>query len=240
MSDPTNSPASGTQPTVPAPAPAPAPAQAPTPAPPAAPVGGIPAPAVVEYAPTGDAALDLALEYVGRQGLGPDSEEVKAASAGDFSKLRAKLGAEGERHIALAEQVFQRKAEATKAAEAKTLSEIHGAVGGEANWQAIVTWAAAEATAEQKAEINKVISQGGLPAQLLAQALAREYNAKAPKVGKSALKPGASAAPAGSEAPLSRAEYIKALANIRHTVTNWEQSPQYRALNAKYMASKAR
>lgn len=224
----------------PSPAPAPAPAAPPATAPaqPPAPAGGIPAPTVVEYAPTGDPALDLALEYVGRQGLGPDSEEVKAASAGDFSKLRAKLGAEGERHIAIAEQVFQRKAEATKAAEAKTLSDIHGAVGGEENWKAIVAWAAKEATPEQKAEINKVVSQGGMAAQLLAQALAREYNAKAPKVGKSALKPGATASAAGPEGPMSRAEYIQALAKIRNTATNWEASPQYRALNAKYLASK--
>lgn len=225
-------------------APAAAPVAAPVAAPavPAAPApasASIPAPAIVEYAPTGDAALDIALEYIGQQGLGPDSEEVKLATSGDFTKLRAKLGPGGEKFVKLAEQAHAAKVSADKAKDAEILSTVHAAAGGEQTWNAVLAWAGKEATPEQRTEINRVINLGGLAAASLASQLTQEYHRKAPKVGKSAVPSDAPSSKGEPQGTMTRADYMKALTSLRGKVgANFEASPQYRELNARYFAGR--
>lgn len=216
-----------------------APPQTVQPAPATPAPAGIPAPIVVEYAPTGDAALDVALEYIGQQGLGPDSEEVKLATSGDFSKLRAKLGPGGEKFVKLAEQAHAAKVSADKAKDAEILSTVHSAAGGEQTWNAVLEWAGKEATPEQRTEINRVINLGGLAAASLASQLTQEYHRKAPKVGKSAVPSDALSSKGEPQGTMTRADYMKSLATLRGKLgASFEASPQYRELNARYFAGR--
>lgn len=172
------------------------------------PAAPAPQDAIVEYNPTGDAGLDLALEFIGKLGIGPDREDMKAATQGDFSKLRETLKGLGdkakgyERYVALAEGVHQRRNADRTASETKTLAAIHESVGGKANWDAIHAWVAQEASEEQKQEITAAFRAGALPAQAMASQLAALYqqSGQSRLPAKSAVKDTAGGVPASSGA----------------------------------------
>ena len=62
-------------------------------------------PNVVEYEPTGDVSLDIALGFFGRQGLGLDSPELAEAAKGNFAYLEAKLDLNATQKPCLAAQM---------------------------------------------------------------------------------------------------------------------------------------
>jgi hypothetical protein len=173
----------------------------------------------IEYEPTGDVGLDMALNFVGKAGIDANHPAMLAAKDGDFSILKATLAAKGvqgwEQFVALGEVAYTRTAaEAEKKATAGR-EAVYKEAGGEENWSAIKAWAGTNATAEEKAEINALLNQGGLAArgavQYLAGAYARANNVEVnPRdaLANAAAGRGAQTATAG---PLSSREYATAV-----------------------------
>lgn len=251
-----------TQPTTPAPA-APAAPAAPT-TPPAAPpaatsvlIGDQPAPTTppaasptpttstgVEYEPTGDVGLDMALNFMGKQGLTADHPAMVAAQNGDFTILKATLaqkGAQGwEQFVALGEAAYTRAtAEAnTKAAAGR--EAIFKEVGGEDAWKQIQTWAGANATPEEKTEINALLAQGGLAARTAARYLATAYNGANNVVVNPAdplANAGRASAPIASNGPLDARAYANEVALLNRKLGGrMEQSREYATLQQRRAA----
>lgn len=134
----------------------------------------------VEYEPTGDVGLDMALAFMGKAGLGVEHPAMKAASNGDFTILKATLAAKGvqgwEQFVALGEAAFARTQENEKAKATQVAELVHKEAGGKEQWQAVQQWAAANATPEEKAQVNALLNQGGLAAKGAVQYLLGAYS----------------------------------------------------------------
>lgn len=240
---------------------APAPVQQPVvPAPgapvaPAAPVAP-PAPAIPEptsdgkLEPTGDPGLDLAIEFVNAAGIKGNDPAIEAAREGDFTLLEAKLAALGdkakgwERHVALAKQAFERHTAAVEAENAKVRDTVFSVVGGEANWKAIQAFASANASPEEKAQINAAFAAGGLQAKSAAIYLAQVYQkAQAKNPGyKEPAAPVKPNAPAGGDGttPMTARAYAQAVAKLQAQAKGRDVSgtPEYAALQQQRLAAK--
>lgn len=200
----------------------------------------------VVYNPTGDTALDLALQFVGRLGFGPDRDDMKAAQKGDFTKLEANLKALGDkakgydRYLAAAKESYKRVQDGKSSREAAIVKTIEDSVGGAANWKAIHEWVAKEASPEQKQEITAAFGAGTYAAAAMARQLADLYRqsgvSKIPP--KSAVGQNAEGAPAASgNGPISPAEYK---AEVRRLEAKFgyrlTETPEYRDLQARRRA----
>lgn len=195
----------------------------------------------VEYEPTGDAALDVALSFIGNLGIAGNDPAMQAAAVGNFALLEAKLATLGDKAqgwqqmIALAKQA--QAASAAKVAEqvAQTDKAILSVVQSADNWKAITTWAAKTATPEEKAEINRMIDGGPVQARAAATLLLEAYR-KATGTAINPPNPARSASPAAdtSGGPLSPREYATAVAALHRKLgTRMESSQEYRALQAR-------
>lgn len=206
-------------------------------------------PVVIEFNPTGDAGLDMALGFFGKLGLGPGDAAFDAAANGDFAMLKAKLGQLGskavgfEGFVALAEQAYAKGAEENKATVAKNVADIHKAVGGEANWKAIQTWASANAEPSEKVGVNAALKAGGIQAKAMALWLADKYSKASGTTVEPApvLAPGAGGKP---ESPntgghLSAAQYAVETQKARQKLGyRFEGSKEYASLQARRMAGR--
>lgn len=206
------------------------------------------APAPV-FEPTGDAGLDLALEFVSKLGIPADDPAIKAAESGDFTALEEamkKLGkkAEGyEKFMLLAQQAVTRMAAETQARRQKDWQAIHEAVGGDEAWTAISQWAATQATAQERAEVNAGLALGGRVAVATAKYLAdlhqRSSNAALP--AKSPIAPGAKGTPPVN-APLTKEQYAAEYAALHRKYRgdpNLDSIPEVAALNQRRLRAKA-
>lgn len=192
----------------------------------------------VTYEKTGDVGLDMALDFVGKLGFGPEDAAMVAAGKGDFSLLRAKLGALGdkaagyENFLALAEKSHADGA-AKAAAKVKADTEaIHSAVGGPENWAAISKWAGENADPAERASINAVLKEGGFAAKLVAQGLAERYNRASGTVVEpaNAIAKDAAGKPDQPE-PLSARGFADESAKLRvKHGADFERTPAYKAL----------
>lgn len=237
------------------PAPAPAPTEAPAPAPAAklelddpdaeAAKANEPGPEPIVYNETGDPALDLALDFVGARGFGPDHPAMKAAEKGDFAPLRRALAAMGdkakgyERFLALGEKAFKESAAKAETANAQLQETIHKAVGGQEEWEAVRAWASGAASPEEKASINAALKLGGPAAVAMAKELAGLYRANP----KSTQNPAATTNPnasgkAASQGPLTAAQYASEAAALRAKIGyGFDSSPEYAALQGRRLAA---
>lgn len=222
--------------------------------PPAAPAPAAPVPAPVELAPTakfeptGDPLLDTALDYVAGLGIASTDPVIEAARDGDFGPLEAKLAALGDkakdkdRYLALAKRAYEDTVRKADEHNAKVTSIVHSVVGGEANWTAIQTWASAQATDEEKAQINAAFAAGGLQAKAAADYLAKAFTkAGRPGVPKTpATKPEAAAAPAG-DSPLTARDYARQVEELSRKNRGGDVShlPEYQTLRARRLAGRA-
>lgn len=225
-------------PDVTAPLPDAAPAAPAAPAPEAAPA------APVTFEPSGDAALDIVLGFIGANGLGPDSPEVQAASRGDFVALEAALKAKGakgyEQYLALGKSLYEKNAKEAAAKDEADKAAILSAVGGEEAWADIRTWAGANAEEAERSAINAAFQSGGMQAKAMAVYLkglyekSSDYTAK----GRGARNPNASTSAVPSSGALSPEQYKAAVgeltANLRGRAL--EDSPEYRVLQSRRMA----
>lgn len=196
----------------------------------------------VEYEPTGDVGLDMALNFVGKVGIGVNHPAMLAAQTGDFSILKATLAAKGvqgwEQFVALGEVAYTRTtAEAEKKATAGR-EAVYKEAGGEDNWNAIKTWAGSNATAEEKAEINALLNQGGLAArgavQYLAGAYAKANNVEVNPRDAMANAAAGGGAPSSANGPLSSKEYSAAVQSLNNKMGGrLEGSKEYAELQRR-------
>lgn len=200
----------------------------------------------VVYNPTGDTGLDMTLKFVGDLGYAPDHPAMAKAIEGDFSLLEAELAAKGvkgyEAYIKLGQKAYADVSAQTKARMAKDKVAIEAIAGGEEQWKAVSTWAAANADPAEKAVLTAQLSKGGLEAQMAASWLVSLYG-KASNVSTegagpsvSAVKPG----PAAGTGALSPKEYGAAVevARREYKGNDFENSPGYKALRARRMQFK--
>lgn len=200
-------------------------------------------PVVIEFNPTGDAGLDMALGFFGKLGLGPGDKAFDAAANGDFGMLKAKLGQLGnkatgyEGFVALAEQAYAKGAEANKGKVAKDVAAIHSAVGGADQWKAIQAWASANAEPHEKAEVNAALRQGGVAAKAMAQWLAGKYATAAGTTVEPAdiVTPGAAGKVASSaNGALTAKDYATEVQAARAKLGwKFDGSKEYAALQAR-------
>lgn len=180
---------------------------------------------VIEYNPTGDVGLDLALRFVGERGFSPEHPAIQAAQKGDFGPIAEALKGMGDKakgyqqYLTAAKESFERRQSANAAKAKATEDAVVKAAGGVANWNAVHAWVKAEASDAEKAEINAAFSAGPLVAAAMARDLAERFkqtgNSKA--APKSAASPNAAAAPAsaasGALSPDEfKREYVKLVA----------------------------
>lgn len=136
---------------------------------------------VVEYEPTGDVGLDMALAFVGKAGFRADHPAMKAAVEGDFDLISAELAAKGvagwEQFIKLGKEAYAKQDAAAKAKQAELQTMVEKVAGGKEQWAAVQSWASANATPQEKAEINALLKQGGLAAKGAVKYLVDTYSA---------------------------------------------------------------
>jgi hypothetical protein len=253
-SDPAQAPGAPSGVTPPAPAPDTPPATPPSTNPqdalalpeddkPATPVDTGPAP--VEWEPTGNPSLDLALDFVGKLGFGPEHPAMIAAEAGDFSKLEAeckKLGdkAKGyEKYLAAGKTAFEGIAAEAKAKGEKLVAKINEFAGDPNAWAEARAWAGKNAEPAEKAAINAALKEGGVVAFAVAKHLIELHQRQpgATKTAASALVPGASNTSAASNA-LSPQQYAAAVAELYQRQGTVDGTPEYAALQARRNAWK--
>ena len=197
------------------------------------------------YDPTGDAGLDYALNFVGKLGYGDTHPAMAAAQKGDFSLIRAELATKGvagsDAVLALAEQAYTRFA----AEDAKKATELSGfaaqAAGSAENWAAVRAWAAAEATPQEKAQVNAAIAQGGLVAQGVISQLVSLYQQKhtLPKDAAPVAKPGEVGGSAPTAGPMTAQAYAQAVEQLRQKYgSNTDSTPEYAALQSQRLAAR--
>lgn len=217
---------------------------APVVVPPAAVVPQVPAVAaneVVEFEPTGDVGLDMALAFIGKQGIANDHPALKAAEQGDFSILKATLAQKGapgwEQFVALGEAAYARtSAESTRKAEASR-EAVYKEAGGKDNWQSVQTWASANATPAEKQEINALLNQGGLAAKSAVKYLVDSFNRAnnvtvEPRDGAASAVRGGT--PSASSGPLSARDYVTEVQKLNVKLKGRvDGSPEYAQLQAR-------
>ena len=197
------------------------------------------------YDSTGDAGLDYALNFVGKLGYGYAHPAIQAAQKGDFSLIRAELATKGvagsDAVLALAEQAYTRFA----AEDAKKATELSGfaaqAAGSAENWAVVRTWAAAEATPQEKAQVNAAIAQGGLVAQGVISQLVSLYQQKhtLPKDAAPVAKPGEVGGAAPTAGPMTAQAYAQAVEQLRQKYgNNTDSTPEYAALQSQRLAAR--
>lgn len=198
----------------------------------------------VEYEKTGDVGLDMALDFIGKAGLASNHPAVLAASEGDFSILKATLAAKGvtgwEQFVALGEAAYSRASaeNATKATAAR--AAIYKEAGGEESWKSVQAWAGANATPEEKAEINALLNQGGLAAKGAVKYLMDTYN-RANNVEVNPADPlansGRGGVPNAANGPLTASEYSAAVQQLNNKLNGrLDGSPEYEALQRRRAA----
>lgn len=195
----------------------------------------------VEYAPTGNAALDVSLTFFGSLGLAASDPAMESATKGDFALLEAKLAAMGDKAqgwqqmVALAKDVYNKSVEASKEQAAKTDAAILAVVQSKENWSAIVAWAAKNADPAEKAEINRMIDAGPVQARAAATLLLEAYK----KATGTAINPpdpagNASGVSEISGGPLNARDYANAVAELHRKLgSRMEGSAEYRALQRR-------
>lgn len=204
-----------------------------------------PAEGVVQYNETGDTGLDMALEFVGNLGIGPEDPAMVKAGQGDFSALAEKLKGLGdkakgfEKFLKLAEKALNDQASATKAQRQKDTEALYKVVGGEKEWQAISKWAGTNAEPAERENINKALAAGGMQAKAMALYLSTLYSKAAGTTVNPAavVVPGAAPAVPSVGAPLSPAQYQNEIAKLSMVHgPGMIRTPEYKALVARRQA----
>lgn len=197
----------------------------------------------VEYTPTGDAGLDVALTFIGNLGIAGTDPAVVQAANGNFSLLEAKLATMGDKArgwqqmMALAKDAYGRANEKYKAHIEGVDKAIMAVAGSADNWNAIKVWAAENATPEEKAEINRMIDAGPVQARAAATLLLGAYE-KAKGTVKNPVN--ALRKNAGGESPtsentrLSPRDYSAEVRKLHNKLgTRMETSPEYAELKRR-------
>lgn len=221
----------------PAAAPAAAPVSAPAPAPSAEPAGG--------FEPSGNPALDVALEFFQGHGFGPDHPAILAAEEGNFALLEAHLAVLGDkakgsdRFVAIAKEALTSMQETAKAKATEQRKLVADSVGGEERWKAIQEWASANAEPHEREAVNKALSAGGIAAKAMAQYLANLHDSAPGTTVKPKDPVPAQVQTAPTVEPLSRQDYSAAVARLAAKIGgNLDGHPEYVALQQRREAAR--
>lgn len=213
-----------------------------------APKGKEDAPAEIQYEPTGDAKLDVALAFFGRAGLDADHPAIKAAVDGDFSLLAAALEEKGiagwQSHLALAKESHEKFKADREASEGKIVEAVVGALekAGYTNeqWGEAIGWARENAEPEELAALNQMLGTpfGAKAAVAYLTGLHREASGVEYAPQKQAVKDEAGSTSRSATAdttPLSRAEFAREAEKLakKFGSNEYMTSPEYRALRAR-------
>lgn len=193
-----------------------------------------------------DPGLTMALGFIGKLGIRPDSPELQAALKGDFNFLKAKLASMGakatgwEQYVKLGEDSYTKHVDTTAKSQAATRATVEQVAGGPEQWKAVEDWARANADDSEKAELNAAFKAGGLQAKMAANYLVSMYQTASGTV--KVPQEAAGAVPAngggfGAGAPMSPADFQKAVAVLTRTKGMAAMtSPEYDALVARRQA----
>lgn len=204
---------------------------------------------IIQYNPTGDAALDMALGFVGKLGITPDHPAMKAAANGDHSLLKAHLASLGdkakgwEQYVALAEKSHADGKTQAEAKSAATTQLVHDAAGGAEAWGEIQTWAKANAEPHERTEVNAALKAGGMQAQAMVAYLKGLYEGASGTTitPAAAVKPGVKPNAAGATGDITAREYSQQVSALRGKLgSGFEASPQYAELQNRRTRSAAR
>lgn len=199
----------------------------------------------VTYEPTGDAALDVALSFVGSLGISSEHPAMRATASGDFSLIEAHLATMGDKAqgwqqmVQLAKDAYQRNETARTEAAAKTQQVVHAVAGSPDAWNTIVAWASENATADEKQQINAMFDAGPVQARAAAVLLKQQYDKAAGTVVNPAnpVRKGASGSTTQSQESLSPAEYAAEVRKLHAQLgPRMEQSQEYAALRSRLRA----
>lgn len=199
----------------------------------------------IVYEQTGDPKLDLALGFFGKNGLDADHPAIQAAAQGDFGLLEAHLASKNQpgwqQYVALAKEAQagavakREQGEAAVTTAVSSTLEKHGVQPEQ--WGEIVEWTRTNATEEERAELNQLLTTPlgakAVTAYLIGlhrEASGTEY---APKVA--AVKEEAAARPTSetSQEPISRAEFARQAEQLARRNPNYQQSAEYQALRRR-------
>ena len=133
-----------------------------------------------KYDPTGNASLDYALSFVGELGYGPAHPAILAAQEGNFHLIAAELAREGVRGadqvIALAKEAYEQEKGKVESQKAELTKFAYETAGGSSNWKQVQSWASANATPQEKQQINALLASGGFAAQSAINFLVTQYS----------------------------------------------------------------
>ncbi len=199
----------------------------------------------IVYEQTGDPKLDLALGFFGKNGLDADHPAIQAAAQGDFGLLEAHLASKNQpgwqQYVALAKEAQEGAVAKQQEGEQKVTDAVsstlekHGVAPEQ--WGEIVEWTRTNATEEERAELNSLLTTPlgakAVTAYLIGlhrEASGTEY---APKVA--AVKEEAAARPTSetSQEPISRAEFARQAEQLARRNPNYQQSAEYQALRRR-------
>lgn len=196
----------------------------------------------VLYDKTGDAALDVALDFVGRMGIVGNDPAMVAAANGDFSLIEAKLAVMGDKAagwqqmVNLAKDAYQRSTAQAAAASEAIDKAVISVVGSADNWSQITAWAEQNASPEEKAAINQMIDAGPVQARAAASVLLEAYSeAKGTVINpRSPARNPSGEAPSATNTRLSPREYSAQVAALHRKLgSRMETSSEYKALRAR-------
>jgi len=202
-------------------------------------------PAPVIYESTNDPALDMALEFVGKFGIGPDDPAMVAAGDGNFAMLEAKLAAMGdkakgfEKFIALGKSSYANVKAKAEADAAKRAEDIYKVVGGADQWKVIKEWAGKNAEPAEQEVVNAALNAGGMQAKAMAFYLSTLYDRASGvnQTGKSAVNPNAGGGGSPNTTALSPRAYTQEVAALQKKLgSRFEGSPEYKQLQARRQA----
>lgn len=198
----------------------------------------------VVYTPTGDAAMDVALGFIGKLGILPTDPAMVEAGKGNFAFLEAKLAAMGDKAtgwqqmVALGKSSYEGAVTAAKANATAINTAVLSVVGKQETLDAVLAWAGKTASKDEKAYFNAQLSESPLAARVAATELMRLYQGSKgtvidpPRVTNG--EGGNNAAPV--LARLTNKEYAKEVDALARRLGggNLNNSPEYAALNARY------
>lgn len=199
---------------------------------------------VVTFEDTGDVGLNMALEFLGKQGFGVEHPAMVAAGNGDFTVLEALLAQKNvqgwQQMVALGKAGYERTVNTQKEAASKTLAVVETAAGGKEQWAAIQSWARDNATAEERTEINSMLNAGGLQAKTAALYLKDAYS-RATNVNVTPPDGLTFKGDAGNQrpavGPLSAKDYTAAVAELHRKLGGrMEGSREYAELGRRRLA----
>ena len=199
----------------------------------------------IEYESTGDASLDLVMNFLGAAGYGPEHPAIVAMDNGDFGPLEKELADRkipgAAANLRAAKEAYARVVATENAKVADRAKVVYEAAGGKEQWDSIRLWASQNATDAEKTEAAAGLRQGGLVAKAVTEYLRVRYEksgARSTKSPQPTTIPGQQTqAPADSA--LSPREYASQVAEARKNFrgrTAFEDSTEYKTLQARRRA----